>query len=104
MEEALIEGLTKHHTIFDESMDDATVFVNKQLREKMQGAWVISLGPKGTSLCLDCRTSAILQLSFSKKNKDYEVFIAKIDDKKVPESASKPGHKKRHSMCLLQMK
>ena len=29
VEEALIEGLTKHHTIFDETMDDATLFVNK---------------------------------------------------------------------------
>ena len=105
VEEALIEGLTKHHTIFDETMDDATFFVNKQLREKMHGAWLVSLGPKGTSLCLDCRTSAILQLSFSKKNKEYDVVIAKIaDDSKPVETPRKPGHKKRLSMCLLQMK
>ena len=59
VEEALVEGLTKHHTIFDESMDEASLYVNKQLREQLRGAWVVSLGPKGTSLCFDCKTTSI---------------------------------------------
>ena len=100
-----MEGLTKFHTVFDENMDEASLYVNTQLREQLEGTWVVSLGPKGTSLCLDCKTLAFLQLSFRKKNKEYDAVIAKIEESKVQGGPTRGRHdKKRLSMCLLQVK